>query len=224
MLSVVDLLDAGTLSPDLAAYLLAAIGNGASFMVGAVPGGAGKTTVMGALLNFVPAGVFLAPADGPESVSRGLDRAIPRTCFICHEIGRGGYYAYLWGDPLRMFFRLSGAGHIMATNLHADNLEQARAQICGSNGVPEEDFLKMNLALFLSAKGGMREITDVLESDGKSAHVCVYSGGRLRLDSARLADPDRVRAAGEVLRELTASGARDIRQVRSSLLKRPIST
>ena len=63
MLSIVDLLEAGTLSPALAAYLLAAISRGASFMVGALPGSAGKTTVMGALLNFVPATIALKPAD-----------------------------------------------------------------------------------------------------------------------------------------------------------------
>ena len=45
-------------------YALAAIGNGASFMVGANPGGAGKTTVMGALLNLVP--------DDAELVREGI--------------------------------------------------------------------------------------------------------------------------------------------------------
>ncbi|MEK7765428.1 MAG: hypothetical protein AAB368_04240, partial [bacterium] len=56
MLSIVDLIEAGTVTRELAAYLLAAIGGGASFMTAALPGGAGKTTVMGALLNFVPPG------------------------------------------------------------------------------------------------------------------------------------------------------------------------
>ena len=64
MLSIVDLIEAGTFSRDLAAYSLAAIGDGASFMVGALPGGAGKTTAMGALLNFVPRDVSLVAADG----------------------------------------------------------------------------------------------------------------------------------------------------------------
>ena len=44
MLSVVDLIEAETLSAELAAYCLAAVGQGASFMVGALPGGAGKTS------------------------------------------------------------------------------------------------------------------------------------------------------------------------------------
>ena len=52
MLSVFDLLEAKTIDLDLAAYLMARISKGSSFMVGSVPGGAGKTTVMCALLNF----------------------------------------------------------------------------------------------------------------------------------------------------------------------------
>jgi hypothetical protein len=111
MLSVVDLIDAGTLTVELAAYCLAAIGQGASFMVGAMPGGAGKTTVMGALLNFVPPGVELAPADSQESIERALAGNSPRQCFICHEIGPGSYYAYLWGQELREYFSLAQAGH-----------------------------------------------------------------------------------------------------------------
>ena len=47
MLSVVDLIEAGTMSRDLAAYCLAAIGGGASFLVGAMPGGAGEATGWG---------------------------------------------------------------------------------------------------------------------------------------------------------------------------------
>ena len=51
MLSIVDLIDAGTVDKSIAAYFLAVISKGKSFLVGAKPGGAGKTTVMGALLK-----------------------------------------------------------------------------------------------------------------------------------------------------------------------------
>ena len=54
MLSLVDLIEAGTLDLALAAYLAAAMRSGASLLVGARPGGAGKTAVMCALLNFLP--------------------------------------------------------------------------------------------------------------------------------------------------------------------------
>ena len=62
MLSIFDLLAAETLHLDLATYLMARISRGASFMVGAVPGGAGTTTVMCALLNFVPSETSLIAA------------------------------------------------------------------------------------------------------------------------------------------------------------------
>jgi len=132
----VDLIEAGTMTRDMAAYSLAAIGNGASFMVGALPGGAGKTTVMGTLLSFVPADVRLLPADGVEAIDRGLGKPAPKTCYICHEIGNGAYYAYLWGQPLRRYFKLPAAGHMIATNLHADTYDQAHTQVCGENQVP----------------------------------------------------------------------------------------
>jgi hypothetical protein len=125
MLSIVDLLEAGTMTRDQAAYSLAAISRGASFMVGALPGGAGKTTVMGALLNLVPKDVELVPADSEEAIEVGLRDQTRRCCYICHEIGDGPYYAYLWGSPLRRYFDLPSTGHMLATNLHADTFDQA---------------------------------------------------------------------------------------------------
>jgi hypothetical protein len=118
MLSIVDLIEAGTFTRDEAAYSLAAINQGASFMVGALPGGAGKTTVMGALLNFVPPDARLVPADGEKSIAEGARTRNERRCYICHEIGAGSYYAYLWDEALNAaastIDRLlaSGARHI----------------------------------------------------------------------------------------------------------------
>ena len=89
MLSIVDLIEAGTITRELAAYSLATIGAGASFMVGALPGGAGKTTVMGALLNLVPRDVPLVAADSDEVFETGLRDRVQRRCYICHEIGAG---------------------------------------------------------------------------------------------------------------------------------------
>jgi hypothetical protein len=60
MLTLPDLVQAGTMDLPMAGYLMAAVSSGASFMVGCVPGGGGKTTVMGALLNVGPADVEFA--------------------------------------------------------------------------------------------------------------------------------------------------------------------
>ncbi len=224
MLSIVDLLDAQTLDADLAAYCLAAIGRGASFLVGAVPGGAGKTTVMGALLNFVPPDVELVPADGMAAIQRGADNSHPRCCYICHEIGSGPYYAYLWGDQLRAYLELPEAGHMVATNLHADTYAQASEQICTSNGVSEAALRRMNLMLFLSVRrrglGLRRRIEQVWESDGRAEHRLVFAADASAspAESTRLVSEADISIARKTIDALAASGARRIEKVRAAIL------
>lgn len=222
MLSIVDLIEAGTISRALAAYSLAAIGAGASFMVGALPGGAGKTTVMGALLNFVPRDTPLTAADSDAAIRAGMADRTPRRCYICHEVGAGDYYAYLWGEPLRRFFELPAAGHILATNLHADTYEQAHRQVCGENGVPEPAFRRMNLIYFLSVTrtgtGLMRRIAAVREGDGREDHRPVYDGAGDAPAGSRLVPPDAFRAAGRTVDRLLQAGVRRIEEVRSFLV------
>jgi hypothetical protein len=216
MLSIVDLLEAGTLDRPTAAYLAAAVWSGASFMVGARPGGAGKTTVMGALLNLVPAGVELAPVDGADAIRRLHRNTTPRCCAICHEVGAGDYYAYLWGDELAGFFALSAAGHMLATNLHADDYAEARTQVCGTNPVPAEAFRRMHLLLFLNVtlapEGCARTVSTVWESDGHSDHRLIHErGGPAR---GRLVSRTQHRAARDRIGRLVDSGRRTIRDVR----------
>lgn len=221
MLSVKDLLAAGTVSEELAAFSLAAISGGASFMIGALPGGAGKTTVMGALLNFVPAGVDLAVADGLEAIRAGL--AAPgkpnRRCYICHEISPGPYYAYLWDEAIRAFFDLPTAGHMMATNLHADTFEQASEQLCKDNSLSQEAFRRMNLIYFLSLTGRApvkRRVVEVWESDGTRPHQKVFDRGDFA-DSILVSKPALARAHGGV-EAIKSCHCNEIADVRSAVL------
>jgi hypothetical protein len=221
MLSVVDLLEADTFKADVAAYLLAAIGRGASFMVCALPGGAGKTTVMGALINFLPPGVELHTADSLPTMEWALKFAQKRNCFICHEISTGLYYAYLWGDPLRTYFELARRGHMLATNMHAANLEDARRQLCDDNRVSPLLFRKLNLILFMEVGGGWRgkrAVSHIWESDGNHAHQMIFAEDKLRVGESRLVSPEAFDAARQIIAYVVKSGARDIREVRGTLL------
>lgn len=228
MLSIVDLVEAGTMTREMAAYSMAAIGNGASFMVGAQPSGAGKTTVMGALLNFVPAEVHLAPADGVDAISRGLRKPEPRTCFVCHEIGDGPYYAYLWDETLRRYFELPEAGHMIATNLHADTYEEAREQVCGRNGVKSTHFSHMHLIYFLTVdsegSGRTRRINALWESNGETAHNMIYDGSSAEMTTeSSLVSPAALDSAGRTLDLIMDQDARTIEEVRAAVLKHRIS-
>ncbi|MHA2427900.1 MAG: hypothetical protein ACXADB_07750 [Candidatus Hermodarchaeia archaeon] len=121
MLSVRDLLDGGTLNVEIAAYLLATISTGHSFFVGARPGGAGKTTVMAALLNFIP-DVDIVATVNSQVIENGL-RDPNFKCFIAHEIGRGRWYAYIWGNDVANYnvpevLEAEGIDEVNLANLH----------------------------------------------------------------------------------------------------------
>jgi len=226
MLSVFDLLAAKTLDLDLAAYLMALISTGSSFMVGSVPGGAGKTTVMCALLNLVPVDVPLIAAT-PEAVYKAANtNASPRTCYVCHEIGSGNYFAYLWAEELRAYCTLLEQGHILATNLHADNLEQAKNQLCNTNSVPGEHFNKFELLIFMRIENrylkAKRRIQEVYSSDGSSGHELIFSANRNKtLDKNAkhyLADPEYVAACREFLQKMPP-GVRTIEDTRRHVVE-----
>ena len=71
-LSIVDLIQAGTLSVDMAACAMRAMHQGASLLTGARPGGAGKTTLMAAISVVLPAPPGRAPvsSDAPACIAR----------------------------------------------------------------------------------------------------------------------------------------------------------
>lgn len=178
MLTLIDLVRAGTVDMPLAAYLLGMVASGHSFMIGCIPGGGGKTTVMGALLNVTPVDVELRAADSISLIRQGLRHAGSRRCYICHEIGPGPYYAYLWDGAARAFFQLTRTPHIVATNLHADTLEEARAQLCDENGVDPQDFERVSVKLFLHVghrrEGRQRRISAVHESKVGAGHRTIF--------------------------------------------------
>lgn len=223
MLSVFDLLEAGTLDLDLAACLMARISRGASFMVGASPGGAGKTTVMAALLNLAPADRPLTAATA-ESVRSGRQAGSVPRCYICHEVGRGHYFSYLWGEALREYCALAGCGHMLATNLHADDLDETCSQVCGQNGVPLDDFRCFDLLVFLrvgAGTGPYRRIAKVYCGDRGHGHRLLFDGASLApdLDSpGRGGDAVYVRRCREFLEQTHAAGARTIEQTRRAVL------
>ena len=221
MLSVFDLLAAKTLDLDLAAYLMARISRGASFMVGSVPGGAGKTTVMCALLNFVPVDVPLIAATPQKVYMASKEATSQRACYICHEIGSGSYFAYLWSDALRAYCRLSEYGLMLATNLHADDLEEARDQVCGDNDVQEKLFNGFELLIFLRIEVSYlethRRIEKVYSSDGLTDHMLVFdAGNNTKIEpkvNNHMAEPDYVSACRDFLKKVSPK-TRTIEQTR----------
>jgi len=181
--SLPDLIELGTLDLGLAAWLISHVSRGASFITGAGPGGVGKTTAMKALLSFAPGNrPFALALPGKIGDLNGAAR-----CIISHEISDHDVPDYLWGRDLREFFALSQQGHMLAATMHADDLDEAHAQISDSNGVPESQFRAIHLFVFVAIEGpassshrpgrarSRRVIREVFYSDGAAAHESVFT-------------------------------------------------
>lgn len=150
-LSVVDLIEAGTLCPDAAALCWTLIDRGAAFITGAVPGGAGKTTLMAALLAFIPPGERILTAKNHSVVERAArDEPDNPVCLLAHEIGRGSWFAYIWGRTARKFFASNGPQRRPVTCLHADTPDQT-AEILEECGVADEHIDAIDLHLYIRA-------------------------------------------------------------------------
>ena len=149
MLSVVDLIKAETLSISQAAWLLDRIAQGSSWLVGARPGGAGKTTVMSALLAMIPA----SSAVRLTNSGTGWEKSRAGEYVVSYELSPGSYDAYIWGSDIRRFVRLGAQGCRIVSNLHADTLSEASEQLA-ENGVEEDAFSAFSTFIPLSLNGG----------------------------------------------------------------------
>jgi hypothetical protein len=227
-LSLVDLLDAGSVDLPLAAYLAAAMRGGASLLVGARPGGAGKTAVMCALLNWLPDRTVIRPVDSPAVLEAGKEDASPQnTCYLAHEIGAGPYYAYIWGSSARAFFGLAARGHITASNLHADTLQETQDQLCRENGVPSTHLDAVTLKVYLHMERGRgwavrRWISEVYESDGNGDHLLWMGADKakfFRQAASDIVSPDQEDLYIGLLTKLSQRGIRHIDQVRRAAVK-----
>ena len=179
-LSVVDLIDANTINVDMAAYLFCCVANGASFLTAAQPGGAGKSTVLAALLNFLPPGTRIVTTSRPGVIDEEL-RHKPNepTCVLAHEIGSGRWFGYIWGESVAKYFRLIEGRRRIGSCQHADTMEELTAILSAAPlHVTEEELLRVDLALFMHVQGGFagtrRRVCAVHECSGHD-HPMVFT-------------------------------------------------
>ncbi|NKB68707.1 MAG: hypothetical protein GKR89_16710 [Candidatus Latescibacteria bacterium] len=224
--SLIDLIEVGTLDLELAAFLVAQVRGGASFITGSGPGGIGKTTTMHTLLGFVPGDLpFITALPGETAAIGG-----PRSCVISNELSDHPPPTYLWGDDLRAFLALGAAGHILVSNVHADNLEEIHGQIVGENGVPQEQFSAINLLVFICLEGGnpperrikdtttRRIINKIYYSDGQQPHRLIYEPATGLSDQAPRNEEEEQNCRA-FLAEMVAGKVRRLSQVRQRFLQ-----
>lgn len=219
-LGIVDLLEANTLDAGLAAYLWKKVDGGCSFLTAARPGGAGKSTILANMLNFLPAGTVIHTVASARDMPRSP--AGSAACYLAHEIGSGPYFSYLWSGEARRFFEIVPAGGRVASCLHADTLDELESILTSHpNALDRETFESIGLLVFIhiDAEGGVRRrVSTVYEHDG-TQHVLAYRWDRstdtyLHTGAAAPPDPERLAA----IISLQEGRIRDFRETRRQLI------
>jgi hypothetical protein len=194
-MSVVELIQAGNMSPRLAALFWVAMERGASIIIAAGPPSSGKTTTLSALLAFTP----------PETLvyfTRGVDEpfALPalsdshHTYILINELS-DHIPVYTWDDNARRAFELLSMGYRLGSTMHADTVEGVLEQLGGDLAIPHEQIAKLTLIVPLHVGrfgAPIRRVQEValLQPNGAGLTVANLASWRQESDTFEvLADP-----------------------------------
>lgn len=121
-LSITELITQGTLDEQLAAFLWIVMEERGTIIVAATPQEAGKTTMLTALLDFIPPEVELIYLRGWYERFEFLDedRDPASTYLLSNEIS-SHLPIYMWGRGVRRLFDAVGAGFGFGATVHASS-------------------------------------------------------------------------------------------------------
>ena len=173
-MSIVEIMQAGTMPPRLAAVFWLGFERGASFVFAADPPGAGKTTILTALLMLAPPGMAAYFTRGwGETFDLPPPSDAHPTYIMVNEMS-DHLPVYSWGPYVVRAFELLGDGYSLCTTMHADTVEGVVEQLVEDNGVPREHIARLTfvvpLAISRGENGTLRRVRDVgLMGDGATA-------------------------------------------------------
>jgi hypothetical protein len=177
MLSLIDLINRNTLSTEIGSFLYTAILNHASVLIGAESGGAGKTAIMGALLGLLPADEEIITISDEIFASKLINKKLNhQVSYIIHEIGKGGWYGYLWGKAVKnTLIALNSKARLM-TNMHPDTLSKVYKTFQHFRAT-QELICRLNIIIFLEFNPHelTRKIREIwVTNTEKTKHICVF--------------------------------------------------
>lgn len=205
-LSITQIIRAGTMTPRVAALLGLAMERGASMVFAADPPGAGKTTILTALLAFLrpDASVYFTRGWGETFRLAPRDGDAP-TYLMVNEIS-DHLPVYSWGPYVLRAFELMAEGYSLLSTMHADTTEGVIEQLVEENDVPEAliGHLAFVVPLAITSAEGRRlrrvNAVSVLEPLGSGYDRCDVVRWRQDDDTFEtFANPAQVNAAARRL-------------------------
>ncbi|OGO22439.1 MAG: hypothetical protein A2144_04315 [Chloroflexi bacterium RBG_16_50_9] len=134
-LSILDVVKFGTIDYKLAGLLWLLMEHRASALVAAGPIWAGKTTLLHALLDFLPPELEQVCLRGYEEDFKYLGNAKPENTYLITEEISNHSYEYLWGYQVIKAFELLPKGYALGGTTHARNIREV-AYVLNALGVP----------------------------------------------------------------------------------------
>ena len=172
-LSIVQIMQAGTLPPRMAAAFWLGIEHGASFVFAAEPPGAGKTTILTALLAFAREETLVYFTRGWGETFDLPPISDDHATYIMINEMSDHLPVYSWGPYVVKSFELLAEGYSLATTLHAETVEEVIEQLVEDNDAAPEHVahLEFVVPMVVETRNGetLRRVRDVgLLSNGSS--------------------------------------------------------
>jgi hypothetical protein len=182
-LSMLDIVESGTLDCRLAALLWILMEQRASVLVAAGPSYAGKTTLLHAMLDFLPPNQQRITLRGYFEDFRFVDYRRPRDSYLVTEEISNHMYEYLWGAQALKAFRLMSQGWPLGGTIHARTAEESIYVLNRWIGLSLPLLNQLGVIVTLQARSGRTEYDEPVR----------------RVNSVNLIFPDKEGLAIQVL-------------------------
>lgn len=160
--SIVDLIRSGTLDAELAAHLWLLLEARVPVLVAGGPRLAGKSTLLTALLDFLPPHAHRIVARGSREDFGWLEGTDPAHAVILVSEFSGHAPQYTWGADARRLIRAAGRGFGLAGTLHADSLEGVLDALRRSPvGATDDELSAIGVVLVLGTLAPAADATDI---------------------------------------------------------------
>jgi energy-coupling factor transporter ATP-binding protein EcfA2 len=154
-LSILDLIKLDTLDSRLAALLWLLMENRSSLLVAAGPSNVGKSTLLRALLDFLPPTFHQLLLQGDYEDFKFTSSATPATTYlVAEEIGVWGYAEYLKGLQALRAFELLPRGYALGATIHGRTAKEVVYVLNRMIGIPLDLVAHLGTIITLSVKAG----------------------------------------------------------------------